>query len=160
MKQAIIIIIGLLISYNVYSNEIAINFRYYYYGVCLDETSIQEFDTYLALYKGSKDPIVNGYESIIWFLWADFYINPIRKWQCFYKGVEKLEQIIESNSDNTELRFLRLTIQDNIPFFLGYNNNVKEDKEFIHNNLSKILDKDLQERIRYYLCNKSMAKNK
>lgn len=157
MKQASIIIIGLLISYNVYSNKTAINFRDYYYGVCLDETSIQEFDTYLSLYKDSKDPIVKGYQYVILFLWADFYINPIRKWRCFNKGKEKLDQLIESNSNNTELRFLRLTIQENVPSFLGYNKNIKEDKKFIYMNLSKVLDKDLKKRITYYLRNNSIA---
>jgi len=151
MKQAGIIILGLLISHNVYSNENAVNFREYYYAVCLDQNSVQEFDSYLELYKDSKDVTVKGYQSIIWFLWADFYLNPIRKWKCFNKGIEKLDQLIESHSDNLELRFLRLTIQDNVPNFLGYNANLKEDKEFIHNNLSKILDEDLQERITYYL---------
>jgi hypothetical protein len=160
MKRASIIIMGLLISHSIYSNETTINFRNYYYGVCLDETPIQEFNTYLALYKDSKDATVKGYQSVIWFLWADFYLNPIKKWKCFNIGKEKLDQLIESHADNPELRFLRLTIQDNVPKFLGYNGDIKEDKEFIHNNLSKILDKDLQERIRYYLCYNSMAKIK
>lgn len=160
MKQASIIIIGLLISYNVYSNETAINFRDYYYGVCLDETSIQEFDTYLSLYKDSKDPTVKGYQYVMLFLWADFYINPIRKWRCFNKGIEKLDQLIESNSNNTELRFLRLTIQENVPFFLAYNKNIKEDKWFIYNNLRGVLDEDLKERITYYLRNNSITKIK
>jgi len=146
MRQASIIIMCLLISHSIYSNETAINFRDYYYGVCLDETSIQEFDTYLSLYKDSKDPTVNGYQSVIWFLWADYYVNPLKKWKYYSKGVIKLDQLIESYPDNLELRFLRLTIQENVPKFLGYNKNLKEDKEFIYKNLTNILDKDLKKK--------------
>lgn len=160
MKQVSIIIMGLLISHNVYSNETVLNFRNHYYGVCLNETSIHEFDTYLSLYKHTNDPTVKGYQSVIWFLWADFYINPIKKWKCFTKGVKKLDQLIKSNSSNIELRFLRLTIQENVSFFLGYNNNVEADKQFIYNGLSNILDKNLHIRITDYLCYNSMTKIK
>ena len=160
MKQACIIIMGLLISLNVYSNETVINFRNHYYGVCLNETSIHEFDTYLELYKESNNVTVKGYQAVIWFLWADFYINPIKKWNCFNKGVIKLDQLIESYPDNIELRFLRLTIQNNAPIFLGYNQKVNNDKQFIYSGLNRVSDMDLKERITYYLRKNNMAKIK
>ena len=156
MKQASIAILILLISFSVYSNETAINLRNYYYAVCLDETSIQEFDNYLALNKDSKEVTVKAYQAVIYFLWADYYFNPIQKWKSFNKGRNMLDDLINSNSKNTELRFLRLTIQDNVPDFLGYNKHVTEDREFIQKNLSKLVDKDLYKRISQYLSNNSM----
>jgi hypothetical protein len=155
-----LIIMSLLISHKAFSKDVISNCRDYYYGVCLSEVSIKEFDSYLKLHKDSDDESINGYKSIIWFLWADYYVNPIKKWKCFARGIDKLDQLIDTYAENPELRFLRLTIQGNVPDFLGYNGNIEEDKEFINNHLSKITDKDLYERIVSYLCHNSMVKIK
>ena len=160
MKRASIIIIALLISHTTFSKNAISNFRDYYYGVCLSEVSIHEFDTYLALHENSENIAVKGYQSVIWFLWADYYVNPLKKWKCYSKGVIKLDQLIESYPDHLELRFLRLTIQDNVPKYLGYNKNLLEDENFIHKSLNKIKDKDLKKRITDYLCYNSIAKIK
>ena len=160
MKIMVLIIMSLYVSHKAFSEDVISNCRNYYYGVCLNEVSIKEFESYLELHKNSDDEAINGYQSVIWFLWADYYVNPIKKWKCFTTGIEQLEQLIDSHSNNPELRFLRLTIQDNIPRFLGYNINIKEDKAFIHSHLSKIADKDLQEKIVSYLCYNSMVKIK
>jgi len=158
MKQVGIIVMSLLISHSVYSNDTAKNCRDYYYGVCLDQIAIQDFHDYLELHHSNEDNIIKGYEAVIWFLWADYYINPMQKWKCFKKGKAQLDALIEANKKSMELRFLRLTIQENVPSFLGYNQNKKEDKSFIHSQLGRVSDKDLHKRIVNYLCYNSMTK--
>jgi hypothetical protein len=160
MKQISLLIMSLSISFCAFSNDTVKNCRDYYYGVCLNETAIEDFNEYLELHKDYNDAVIKGYQSIIWFLWADYYINPIQKWKCFKKGKDELDQLINANSENTELRFLRLTIQDNVPGFLGYSDNKEEDRKFIYNQLDKISDKDLHKKIVNYLCYNSMAKIK
>jgi len=160
MKRIGIVIMSLIISHTAFSENAISNCRYYYYGVCLSEVSIKDFDSYLQLHKGSDNESIKGYQSVIWFLWADYYVNPIKKWKCFTTGIDKLDQLIESHKYNPELRFLRLTIQENIPIFLGYNENIKEDKQFIYNQLNEIVDKDLYQRIVSYLCYNSISKIK
>jgi hypothetical protein len=151
MKIVGIILMNLLISHSIYSKDTITNCRDYYYGVCLNEVAIEDFDAYLALHKESEDQTIKGYHAVIWFLWADFYVNPIKKWKCFSKGKNELEELINADYNNIELRFLRLTIQDNVPAFLGYNQNIKEDKDFLYNQLNNITDKDLRKRIISYL---------
>ena len=68
--------------------------------------------------------------------------------QIYYHTTQEL---INADYNNIELRFLRLTIQDNVPAFLGYNQNIKEDKDFLYNQLNNITDKDLRKRIISYL---------
>ena len=160
MKLVFILTMSLIISHSVYSSDVNLNCRKYYYGVCLSEISVKDFNDYLELHQNNEEVVIKGYQAVIWFLWADFYLNPIKKWSCYNKGMEKLDQLIASYAENAELRFLRLTIQDHTPFFLNYNSNIKEDKEFIHRNLNSILDKDLQEKITDYLCYNSMTKIK
>jgi len=49
-------------------------------------------------------------------------------------GTELLDAAIREKPNTTELLFLRLTIQLNLPSFLGYNDNIDEDKKFIFEN--------------------------
>jgi hypothetical protein len=46
-------------------------------------------------------------------------------------GIELLEKAIKEKPNNTELLFIRLTIQLNLPSFLGYNDNIDSDKKFV-----------------------------
>ena len=49
-------------------------------------------------------------------------------------GAELLEEAIKEKPNNIELLFLRMTIQINLPSFLGYNDNIDSDKKFILTN--------------------------
>jgi hypothetical protein len=51
-------------------------------------------------------------------------------------GTEILEEAIKEKPNSTELLFLRLTIQINLPSFLGYNDNIDADKNFVLANYS------------------------
>jgi len=53
------------------------------------------------------------------------------KWQSFKKGKDKLEDAINTEPNSIELRKIRNHIQNNIPHFLNYKNNRKEDEIFI-----------------------------
>lgn len=48
-----------------------------------------------------------------------------------------LDEAVESDPSNFEIRFLRFATQDKAPGFLGYNDNLDEDKSFLISNLSK-----------------------
>jgi len=146
-----------IISYSVYAEEKQ-SFRDMYYGVCLNETSIFEFSDYLELYSTSEDEIIQGYAAVIWFLWVDYYVNPIKKWNSFNKGKDKLEELIKIYPTSIELRFLRLITQDNLPKFLGYNKNIEIDRLYIHGKVSSLTDLDLKDRINEYLCLNSINK--
>jgi hypothetical protein len=151
MKLIYCFLLILFTKSSAYTNNNAKNFRDFYYGVCKKEIPIKDFDSYLELHNENKEVLTNGYKAVIWFLWANYYLNPLEKWKCFNKGKKELEALINENKNNSELRFLRLTIQENIPSFLGYNSNREEDKYFLNQNLSKITDNDLHTRISNYL---------
>ena len=146
-----------VISYNTFSNELE-QYRSLYYGVCLNETDIHDFSNFLELHSKNDDEVKKGYQAVIWFLWADYHWSPVKKWKCFSKGKDSLDELISANRDNVELRFLRLTIQDNSPKILGYNSNIEKDKDFIYSKLDEISDVDLKDRIVNYLRHNSMIK--
>ena len=87
---------------------------------------------------------------MLWFLKAKDYFNPINKLEAFNKGKKLLEELLVSYPNNFELHFLRLTIQDHSPTFLGYNDKVKQDESFIRNQLDMLKDSDLKQRILLY----------
>ena len=47
------------------------------------------------------------------------------------KGTAMLDEAIKEKPNTLELLFLRLTIQINLPSFLGYNDNKEDDKKFV-----------------------------
>jgi len=53
------------------------------------------------------------------------------KLDMFKEGRDMLEKAIEDNPENVEYRFLRLATQENAPAFLNYNDNKRDDAEFI-----------------------------
>lgn len=79
---------------------------------------------------------------------------PLQKLSAFKEGKKILEAAVNSDSDNLEIRFIRFTIQSNIPSLLNYNN-MEEDKKFILERLnlqaSNGIDEDLMKRIVDYM---------
>jgi hypothetical protein len=88
--------------------------------------------------------VVIGYYGASKMLMAKYYFNPYSKWNSFKAGRKILEAAIRSDPFNAELRFLRLSIQKNAPWFLGYNENVKEDQLFLNESSLDIKDEQLK----------------
>lgn len=61
--------------------------------------------------------------------------NPAGKLASFKKGKSLIDDAIGSNASNYEIRFLRFATQDKAPGFLGYNDNLQEDKNFLISNI-------------------------
>lgn len=82
---------------------------------------------------------------------ANHVFSPITKLSTFKEGKKNIEQAINKEPNNAELRFIRLSIQKNAPSFLGYKSNMKEDTEFIRKNRHQIESLILQENIKAVL---------
>jgi hypothetical protein len=64
--------------------------------------------------------------------------NPVKKLSYFKKGRQLLDEAVKKDPGNIEIRFLRFATQNNAPGFLGYNDNLDDDKTFIIKNIRKI----------------------
>lgn len=72
-----------------------------------------------------------GYLGGLQAIWANHVFSPISKLQTFNEGKANIELAIKKEPSNPELRYIRLSIQQHAPFFLGYKKNIKEDIDFL-----------------------------
>ncbi len=71
---------------------------------------------------------------------ADLSYLPTEQLSLFNQGKEQLEQCVQKDMWNTEIRFIRLTLQCQSPWFLGYHDQIEEDAKIIvdHVNLGYV----------------------
>ncbi|MDO6758604.1 hypothetical protein Q4566_00210 [Tamlana sp. 2_MG-2023] len=69
----------------------------------------------------------------------------------FLEGTGLVEYAVERESNNIEVRFVRLSIQQNIPKFLRYYSDIENDKAFILDNYSSINSASLKSHIADYI---------
>lgn len=81
----------------------------------------------------TSDPLLSGYIGGLYFARSK-HAPLTSKISALKTGTEKLETAIEKKPNNVELLFLRLTIQLNLPRFLGYNDDIESDKLFVLDN--------------------------
>jgi hypothetical protein len=86
-----------------------------------------------------SDYIAYGYHAAAYTLQSKHTLNPLMKFTYFKEGKNKLEQVIDQYPNELELRFLRYCIQKNIPDFLDYSSNLKQDSIFI---IEEIINSD------------------
>ena len=83
--------------------------------------------------------------------------NPYNKMANFNKGKKLLEEAIQADSKNAELRFLRLSVQTHAPFFLNYADKLKEDEQLIRTSYPTLTDRDLRDRIKNFFKENNLA---
>jgi len=74
-----------------------------------------------------------------------------KKMEYVNQGKVLLDNAVKSDPTNVEIRFLRFTIQSNLPSILGYNKNLTEDKGFITANLNSIENPEQKREIEGFL---------
>ena len=96
-------------------------------------------DKILLAYKGASIAIVSKYQKKVG--------DKIKK---FKEGVKLVDLSITSESNNIELRLIRLSIQENVPKIVKYNKNIKEDVASILEHY-KVQSPDLKEYLKKFI---------
>lgn len=104
-------------------------------------------------------PVSQGYRGAAGMVMAKHATNPYIKLRYFNQGRDMLERAISSDRNNPELRYLRYTIQVNVPSFLGYNTHIAEDRRFLQTNLYGLADGQLKSMIWLFLKEHQNEKN-
>ena len=98
----------------------------------------------------NSDPVFLAYKEAGKMTQSKFEKNRQLKKDLFKEGALALNRLIEQNPNNIEVRFIRLTIQQNTPAILKYNQNIKADKQFVWSNF-KHTDSKIQKIIKEYV---------
>lgn len=102
-----------------------------------------DFDKCLEYYNritklDSKSPLIQAYQAAAESLLAKHSWNPVNKYSYLKNAQELLNDAVSADSDNPEIRFLRLYIQRSIPSYMGMSKDIPEDKNVILANLDKL----------------------
>lgn len=79
------------------------------------------------------DALTLAYQASVEALKAKHAWSPYTKLQQMNAYEKLMNEAIKMKPDDLEIRFLRYSIQLNTPLFLGYSNNLTEDKQAIVN---------------------------
>lgn len=105
----------------------------------------------LEPYNERNSPLLLGYKGGATMIMAKHSFNPFSKMSYFKNGKTILEKAIQADNNNVELRFLRYTIQTNVPSFLGYSSQIEKDQSFLKQSVSGLKDAELKKIITSYL---------
>lgn len=92
-----------------------------------DTKKSEELYSYLSAIK-NPDAIILAYLGSAEAIRAKHSWNPYNKMSYLNEGFKKLNEAVEKDPNQLEVRFLRFTLQHYVPNFLGYSKNINEDK--------------------------------
>ncbi|HEU5054376.1 MAG TPA: hypothetical protein VFT78_14770 [Hanamia sp.] len=151
MKNVLFVCL-LLIATSTFANVPSIDrVRSLYEKSVEDESSCKELINILSPYNEKNNPLYAGYRASAVMMMAKHVFNPFSKMSYFNKGKKLLENAINMDENNLELRFLRFNAQTHVPSFLGYDDNINEDKKFLEREFPKINDIKLKQYLAFYL---------
>lgn len=160
MRQIALVIIS-FIALQVHATSLTEVRKLYVQAANSEEVHAQLYEQLKNI--GPDQPVLYGYRAAIHMMSAEYTYNPYSKYRYFKEGKEMIESVINSNPASLELRFLRLSIQLNVPDILDYSDNIETDRSIILKGYSTISDKELKQRIRevllhYKLCSAAELK--
>jgi len=101
---------------------------------------------HLNKYQG-PDPVVYGYKAATQGIMADQAWNPYLKIKYVRTAAKLFEEIIRKNSQQTEVRFLRYSLEYYIPRYLNMSGHLQEDQAIILRSLFNYPQSDLDPEI-------------
>lgn len=97
-------------------------------------------------------PLLMGYKGAVVMAKGRHSINPFEKLSTFNEGRALLDSAIVLDPKSVELRFLRLSIQVNVPRILGYSGQIAADRAFIDRNLAAVKSDDFRQRVTTFIA--------
>ena len=96
-------------------------------------------------------PVLICYKGANEMIQAKYTLNPVNKLEKFKQGKDLIKTAFSQDTLNLEMRFIRYSIQSNLPAFLGYHDDLGKDKQFLLYNTRDNKDPELKEMILKYL---------
>ncbi len=131
-----ITIIFVFVGYCLSAQNVEINkVHSLYFEGWTDECGANSLVDYLSQVTLKDKPVFKAYKGASIATTANCELMPWKKLKNFNEGKHYIESAVRDEPENLEIRFIRFTIQTNIPPILNYDN-MEEDKNFILKNLN------------------------
>lgn len=103
-----------------------------YISAATSEQAAKELESMLeGVSDNSSNTTMVAYKAASITLQAKYAKGLLTKKNLFTTGAKLLEATVARDSDNYEVRLIRLNIQENAPKITGYNDSIKDDKAFL-----------------------------
>lgn len=99
----------------------------------------RKIERLLKQLQGIENPsaLLLAYRAACESMKAQFSWNPYTKLAQVNKSFDLFKEAIKEDSQNVEIRFLRFSVQHNVPDFLRKNREFEEDKDVLLENFEK-----------------------
>lgn len=87
------------------------------------------------LTASESSPLIKAYHGVSYAFLAKHGSNPMSKLSNLKKGLNIMNQAVKLDSKDVEIRFLRYSVESNIPRFVSFESHTIMDKKFINENL-------------------------
>ncbi|RZL18621.1 MAG: hypothetical protein EOO89_05690 [Pedobacter sp.] len=125
--------------------------RSLFYEASFNKSAAAKFSKALSIVDENSSPVLLCYKGVAEMIQAKHVFNPFNKLAKFKNGKTLIEESISRDPDDLELRFLRFSIQSNLPGFLNYDTQIPGDKKKLINGYSRIKDVELRRRVLDFL---------
>lgn len=105
----------------------------------------------LAKVNSSSKSVLIAYKGAVSTVKAKFAKKKSEKMKFFKTGVSLIESTVKADPSNIEIRYIRMSVQENSPKFLGYHKNIEEDKGFILKNYTSVSSIELKQIIKKFI---------
>lgn len=99
----------------------------------------------------SDDPVLAAYKGASLTLLAKFANKVKDKVRDFKSGSELIDAMVAEHPENIEIRYIRLSVQENSPKIVKYKRNIEEDKTFILDNFKSVSSSAVSSMIKDYV---------
>ncbi len=150
-----LLFILMMISFQSKAQEIK-KFRLMFFNASQNLSDANIFYSYMKNVSVCEGTTSLGYKALSEFMKCYHSFNPLTKLEYYNKAKTHLDQVIQEDPVNIELRYPRFSVQVSIPSILGYKQNIESDKKFLMDNLmSAETDEMLYDMIRSFLLESS-----
>lgn len=98
-------------------------------------TSSKSANDLNTLTSKQETAIVKAYHGVSYTLLGKHASNPIKKLEFLKKGLPLLNQAVQEKPLDVEIRFLRFSVEENVPSFVQIERHINTDKYFLINYL-------------------------
>ena len=138
MKLNLVITISLALSGIISGAKGKQHFDRSSFYAALASESVDTINAELKSIVKSSITAREAFEGTLLIKKAGLVFNPVSKLSLFKSGHNKLDNAITKESNNAELRFLRLMIQENVPRILNYRNQIDEDSKIVRSSFKSL----------------------